>query len=347
MSKNVWDAAAAEVQLMQSGGGNSLEKFILFVGGKSSGKTTAILKFLSRDEAPRPTTALEYTFARRANNLQDKMTGHIWELGGGVNLIKLMDVSLTVDTIHSMTVILVLDLSNPSELWYTAENLLKAARARIDATLSQMSKQKAGLQQKFLKEAWERLGGKDRPDAHVINPFLVPLVIIGSKFDKFQEMEPEQKKVITQCIRYLALSNGASAIFMSSKIEATVKGLRHIMNVAAFGGPLNKTPVIDNKRPLYVPAGIDSLDGIGSPPLKSSDIGRVSSRNPTEVWKSAFCGHFPQENTGSKLQASLQDDPAKDKQFKEPRIDELRAQKDRELEAFKKQEGQKWTTRIS
>nr|XP_026690374.1 cytoplasmic dynein 2 light intermediate chain 1-like isoform X2 [Ciona intestinalis] len=310
MSKNVWDAAAAEVQLMQSGGGNSLEKFILFVGGKSSGKTTAILKFLSRDEAPRPTTALEYTFARRANNL-------------------------------------VLDLSNPSELWYTAENLLKAARARIDATLSQMSKQKAGLQQKFLKEAWERLGGKDRPDAHVINPFLVPLVIIGSKFDKFQEMEPEQKKVITQCIRYLALSNGASAIFMSSKIEATVKGLRHIMNVAAFGGPLNKTPVIDNKRPLYVPAGIDSLDGIGSPPLKSSDIGRVSSRNPTEVWKSAFCGHFPQENTGSKLQASLQDDPAKDKQFKEPRIDELRAQKDRELEAFKKQEGQKWTTRIS
>ena len=30
------------------------------------GKTSMILRFQDRDEAPKPTTALEYTFARRA-----------------------------------------------------------------------------------------------------------------------------------------------------------------------------------------------------------------------------------------------------------------------------------------
>ena len=67
-------------------------------------------------------------------------------------------------------------------------------------------------------------------------------------------------------------------------------------------------------------------------------------RNLNESWKNAFCGHFPQESE-AKLQ--LQDDPARDPQFKEPKIDELRAQKDRELEAFKKQEHQKWTSQLN
>uniref|UniRef100_H2YY77 Cytoplasmic dynein 2 light intermediate chain 1 n=1 Tax=Ciona savignyi TaxID=51511 RepID=H2YY77_CIOSA len=156
------------------------------------------------------------------------MTGHIWELGGGTHLSKLLDVPLTADTLRNMTIILVLDLSNPGEMWYTADTLLKAARSRIDATFHQMSKQDPGLQQKFLKAAWNRIGGKDRSDAHIINPFPVPLVIIGSKFDKFQEMDADHKKVITLFIRYLALSNGATAMFMSSKIEATIKGLRHL-----------------------------------------------------------------------------------------------------------------------
>jgi len=40
--------------------------FVLLI---NQGKTTAILKFLSRDESAKPTIGLEYTFARKGANL--------------------------------------------------------------------------------------------------------------------------------------------------------------------------------------------------------------------------------------------------------------------------------------
>nr|CAB3240338.1 cytoplasmic dynein 2 light intermediate chain 1-like [Phallusia mammillata] len=342
--RNLWDAASQEVQLTEVDGGSDFDKYVLFMGGKSSGKTTAILKFLSRDESCKPTTGLEYTFARRATNLQNKMTGHIWELGGGTNLSKLLDIPLKIETLHQMTIILVLDLSEPSKLWHTAETLLSKASERLDQVIKQAAKRDSSLVQKITKAAWEKVGGRDRQDVNTIQPFPVPLVIIGSKYDQFQDtIEAEKRKVITKCLRYLAHSNGATLLYLSSKIDATVRGLRHVMNVAAFDGQLNKSPVIDGSRPIYVPAGMDSIDAIGSPPLSGSDVGRGGSRNPAETWRIAFCGHFPQE--GAEVKRS--DDPCKDPQFKEPKIDELRSQKDRELEVFKKQESQKWTARLN
>jgi len=70
-------------------------------------------------------------------------------------------------------------------------------------------------------------------------------------------------------------------------------------------------------------------------------------RNPSELWKIAFCGNFPQEGSDVRMRDTSVADPGKDPQFKEPKIDELRSQKDKELEAFKKQESQKWTTRLN
>ncbi|XP_076814518.1 cytoplasmic dynein 2 light intermediate chain 1-like [Clavelina lepadiformis] len=342
--RNIWDAANQEVMLTEKDGLKGAEKSCLFVGGKSSGKTTVMLKFLSREDSAKPTTALEYTFARRATNLQHKLTGHIWELGGGTNLRKLVDIPLTLDTLQRMTVLLFLDLSEPNKLWFTAETLLRAMRERLDVVLKTGNKQNPGFQQLMNKAAWERIGGKDRNDANSINPFPVPLFIIGSKFDLYQDMDSDKKKVITKCMRFLAHSNGATAMYVSSKVDTTMRGFKHIMNVSVFDGQLNKSPIIDSARPLYIPCGMDSMDAIGKAPLASSDIGRITSKNPSETWKIAFCGHFPQD--GDVKQADIPD-PAKDAQFREPKIDELRAQKDKELEAYKRQESHKWTDRIA
>ena len=38
-----------------------------FTGSKMSGKTTLIHRFLEREEAAKPTLAMEYTFGRRTN----------------------------------------------------------------------------------------------------------------------------------------------------------------------------------------------------------------------------------------------------------------------------------------
>jgi dynein light intermediate chain 2 len=48
---------------------------------------------MTRDEQPKPTTALEYTFGRRSkNNNMLKDVAHVWELGGGIALSNLIEV---------------------------------------------------------------------------------------------------------------------------------------------------------------------------------------------------------------------------------------------------------------
>ena len=62
-----------------------VESELLFVGAKNSGKSTLIHSFLSKEEAPKPTSALEYRFSRRSTG-EDKAVANIWELGGGSQL---------------------------------------------------------------------------------------------------------------------------------------------------------------------------------------------------------------------------------------------------------------------
>ena len=55
-----------------------------------------------------------------------------------------------------------LDLSQPSRLWTTAETLLKAARERLDTVVKLASKQNRDLPNQIMSSAWKRIGGKER-----------------------------------------------------------------------------------------------------------------------------------------------------------------------------------------
>jgi dynein light intermediate chain 2 len=82
------------------------------------GKTSMILRFLEREETPKPTTALDYTYGRRSRgaNLAKDVT-HLWELGGGTSLCDLVDVPINAQSIGLLSLVLVLDLSRPDLLW--------------------------------------------------------------------------------------------------------------------------------------------------------------------------------------------------------------------------------------
>lgn len=80
---------------------------------------------------------------------------------------------------------IVVDLSNPSEMWFTLETLLAAARARIETVIGEMRQSYPNIRETLMKRAWERLG-EEVTDKGVIDPFPVPLYIIGSKHDLFQ-----------------------------------------------------------------------------------------------------------------------------------------------------------------
>ena len=62
-----------------------------------------------------------------------------------------------------------LDLSQPSKLWVTAETLLNAARNRFDTVIKQASKRSPNLPNEVMQRAWDRIGGKDRKVSTGIN----------------------------------------------------------------------------------------------------------------------------------------------------------------------------------
>uniref|UniRef100_A0A5F9CP98 Dynein cytoplasmic 2 light intermediate chain 1 n=1 Tax=Oryctolagus cuniculus TaxID=9986 RepID=A0A5F9CP98_RABIT len=106
-SETLWEIAKAEVEKRGTSGSehNGVEigeKSVFFIGSKNGGKTTIILRCLDRDEPPKPTLALEYTYGRRAKGHNTpKDIAHFWELGGGTSLLDLISIPITSDTLRS------------------------------------------------------------------------------------------------------------------------------------------------------------------------------------------------------------------------------------------------------
>ncbi|KAK7507064.1 hypothetical protein BaRGS_00001915 [Batillaria attramentaria] len=333
MEGNLWDLAVQQSKQSKEDGQSTEDAAVFLLGSKNSGKTSIILRFLDRDEAPKPTVALEYTFGRRAKGHNTaKDVGHIWELGGGTWLSKLMDIPINPETIMHTTLFLVLDLSAPNELWFTLETLIQQARSRIETVIAETKSTDPDIKQKLQKAAWERVGDEN-PDKNMMEPFLVPLVIVGSKYDLFQDFDSEKRKVICKTLRFVAHIYGATLQFFSHKQEQLVSRMRALISHHLFGTTASKTMQTDHSKPLLIPAGLDSIQQIGSPPISDKDIGRVQAKTPFELWKVAYTGYFPQEKTNN---PALMDDPAKDPQFKEHAIDALRAQKDEELDRYRR-----------
>ncbi|XP_073691186.1 cytoplasmic dynein 2 light intermediate chain 1 [Garra rufa] len=342
-SDTLWDIAAAEVRSRENRTDEEdaeedahfpTQRTVFFMGSKAGGKTTILLRFLDRDEAAKPTLALEYTFGRRARGHNTpKDIAHLWELGGGISLSDLVQIPITADNISSLSVVLVLDLSKPNVLWETMERLLDSARSQLEKVSASL--QKTGES----RSSKQRVLHKDYPDRELINPFPVPLLIVGSKFDIFQDFDSEKRKVICKTLRFLAHFYGASLMFTSSKSEATMSKSRTFVNQLAFGTERPKSVSTDTSKPLAIPAGFDSFSQIGPPVTSDVDIGTLHAKNPLDLWKKVFERVFPPENTRERKELK---DPAKDPQYSEPLIDSIRAQKDQELEQYKREQAKSW-----
>jgi len=81
--------------------------------------------------------------------------------------------------------ILVLDLSKPSELWFTLEKFLTIIRSRVDAVINEMRMQQPDIKEQLKRQTWQRIG-EEHVDKDLIDPLLIPLVIVGTKYDTFQ-----------------------------------------------------------------------------------------------------------------------------------------------------------------
>ncbi|XP_024152407.1 cytoplasmic dynein 2 light intermediate chain 1 [Oryzias melastigma] len=337
-SDSLWELAAAEVQQQESEEETVSERTVFLMGSKAGGKTSILLRCLERDEPPKPTLALEYTFGRRARGHNTpKDIAHLWELGGGTSLSDLVQIPITPVSVGSLSVILVLDLSKPNDLWVTSEKLLQAAQTQVEKVFSQSQKTKPGAKNPVRPAA--RVLPKDYPDRELISPFPVPLLIIGSKYDLFQEFDSEKKKVVSKTLRFIAHYYAASLVFTSIKSESLMSKTKSFFSHLAFGLDRGKTLSSDFSKTLIIPTGSDSFSQIGPPSVTDVDITSLHAKNPKDLWRKVYEHVFPHQNAGEQKELK---DPSKDPQYSEPQIDAMRAQKDQELEQYKKNAAKSW-----
>ncbi|XP_075919338.1 cytoplasmic dynein 2 light intermediate chain 1 isoform X2 [Petromyzon marinus] len=217
-SDTIWDIALAEVKNRAggqegtgAGSAQPTESTVFFMGSRSAGKTTLIHRFQDRDdEPPKATTALEYAYSRHSRG-QVKDVAHVWELGGGTFLTDLIKIFIVPSNLSSLSMVLVLDLSEPGQLWRTLDDLLRAARTYAVSAIAELAKTQKHAADALRQQAAERLGS-EHSDKAMVDPFPLPLVIIGMKYDIFQNFDSEKRKAISKTMRFIAHYNVATLL---------------------------------------------------------------------------------------------------------------------------------------
>uniref|UniRef100_A0A1B6LND6 Cytoplasmic dynein 2 light intermediate chain 1 n=2 Tax=Graphocephala atropunctata TaxID=36148 RepID=A0A1B6LND6_9HEMI len=250
------------------------QKTLLIVGSKSVGKTTLINGFLDRNEPAKKTLTLDYTFARKTSSHSiTKDISHLWELGGGALFTSLLANRNSFTSYGPLTVVLMLDLSELGQLWNCLESLLDSIKRSLSLAV-------------INHEAGQRVP-EDHPDKLFMDPFPTPLIIIGGKYDIFQEYEPEKRKIACRCLRYISHILCATLVFYSSKDAALVKRAKDVLNHHAFESPQLKTICQDYNKAVCVPAGSDlfeSIEGVGA-----------ATKYSLDKLRHVYTTHFPQE----------------------------------------------------
>ncbi|KAJ3054405.1 Cytoplasmic dynein 2 light intermediate chain 1 [Rhizophlyctis rosea] len=330
--KDIW-TLVKEAKEREKKNVESVESTMYVVGSKHSGKTSIVFRFLDREEAPTPTVGLEYTFGRRTRGVNAvKDVTHIWELAGGTYLSDLIDIPITETNIHTCTFIVTLDLSDPQSLIPSLDHFLSKISSRTTAILDSLESRGSKRPKALRAYAWKKFG-PDHPDKNALTPLAVPVVLVGTKWDVFRDLESEKRKVICKALRYAAHIHGASLVFTSQKDENLVAKTRQILSHHAFRTSPPKSIQIDHSKPVLVLAGQDSLSQIGPPTVYDSTATVVGKQQVAtwRQWRSEV--ERVVGSTGNQQQVPERVDVQLQPQ---PLVDNVRAQKDEDLERLRR-----------
>ncbi|XP_050441539.1 cytoplasmic dynein 2 light intermediate chain 1 [Adelges cooleyi] len=278
------------------------ERTLLVLGNKNSGKTTLIHRFFDKSEKPKPTLALEYTFARRSGKSLAKDICHVWELGGDAVFKNLLSVIIGKTEGRCLSIVLVLDLSKLNTIWNTLDNLLE----EVFSQLKSLPK----------IENFNQIDIQNNDDKQYMTPLQVPLIIVGSKYDVYQNYEPAKKRIVCQSLRYVAHTYGASLLFYSTNEAILVKRAKEVLSHYGFGTSYSKNYVQDSNKPLFIPAGTDSFDSI------DQLDGNIHLRS-MQKYKHLFTTHFKQAPLDAERHSgSVVEDPLNNPNYVDPVVDE-------------------------
>uniref|UniRef100_A0A7S0VVP7 Cytoplasmic dynein 2 light intermediate chain 1 n=1 Tax=Hemiselmis tepida TaxID=464990 RepID=A0A7S0VVP7_9CRYP len=326
---------------------SSIEATAIFVGSQGAGKSTLMQRYTApdREEDPKPTPALDYSFTRKEVKREGagaagggKEVCHMWEIGGGSALANLLDVPLTESTVKNVTVCVVVDMSRPAEMFPCLAFWMERVRARLREVETQLRAKPATakVMDQLRERAKKRFSDK-HPD--MVGEFQrkmmsltgINLLIVAHKADALADRDPDMKKVMGRTLRFVAHTNGAGLVYTSTRDKQSMVNLKKMLNQQLFREAPVKTKVVDHNKYLYlmVPSGADTLKDIGQPPVQPSE-----KDTPLDLWRKAFQGYFGTSPPLTMGVAALPEvDPKK--QFSEKAVDEARAHKEHALWLYK------------
>ena len=179
----------------------SADAELIFVGPKSSGKSTLVQAFLQKEEPPKPSTPLEYRYARHTVGTRPAVVANVWELGGGVSstahLSELIKAVMVPELLPRSVVAIVVDLSEPESALNTLVTWLDEVRCRCEEmqrelSLSAEGSALAAQARKATVKLWAEHQDMDAAAIEQVSPLAVPVVVVGHKYDAFLQASSRQ-----------------------------------------------------------------------------------------------------------------------------------------------------------
>lgn len=269
---------------------DQVETTVLFVGDSGSGKSSLINSFLkaSSTKQPKPTFALDYSFARKKvatsfSSSGGKSVAHVWELGGDINEPGLLDVPISVQHLNSLSIVVCCDLSKPY-------NVLKSVRKWIKMVREVLAKRftayEAANGKKFEVDDGRKSQFEGHSDKRMLSLFKIPLYVIANKYDIFRDTGSVERRSTLQILRFVSHYYGATFMCASSVDSSLRDHFKSFINAVCFKMPQKQAYETNHEKAVYVYAGKDTFEiillgnksGEPSGPESSHSSGAVSSK---------------------------------------------------------------------
>lgn len=306
----------------------------------------------TKNETPPETIALQYRFLKRNYSASDRnfnadlvnigKVSNLWELGNGLLFADLVSFVLTMDSIRTASVVIVLDLTRPEEMVTVLETLierilthvrdnLQGNNLNLNQHLDKQTKERLNYYRHFKEdnnndESMPPNAGQSETTTTTTTAFPIPLTMVGTKYDEFQNMDPEKKKIIVRYLRTMAYYHGAQLVFVSAKSDTLTKRMNNVLEQLAFEPIFYESydrsevqhwskPAVSTNfgKPIMIPFGYDTLDKIG---VTGLDEARRS-------FDAIFTSLPLAEMLTFSSSATVDQDPRDDANFGEPELDKV------------------------
>ena len=233
---------------IQSSSQNTLSSTHIVFGNSTSGKSSIIQSLTTANQAN--SVGLLYSYYH-TNVAGKKQTLQFYEVSGeSFQHLKLLP--LTRLNTSSVSYVVVVDLSeNPSDLLDALMKQIEELRGQLERLLQKVLS--ASEYQDVEQRCYAQI--QNNPDRMKIRPLLLPLLVVGWKYDMFSKnLDVEVRKWITRGLRYISHLNNASLVYGSSSDPSLVRQAIHnqLSNLK-----INQS---DHMKMVYMSRGVDSVE---------------------------------------------------------------------------------------